>query len=68
MYSDSTLIQAAKRIYRTYYRINSKISKQPYGVAIDKDSLRGHIIFKERPVLLPGECFIRLNELEAEVY
>ncbi len=68
MFSDPTLIQAARRIYRTYCHINSNIIKQPLGVAIDKDSLRGHLIFRERPILLPGECFIRLNELEAEVY
>ncbi|MDJ0530950.1 MAG: hypothetical protein QNJ70_00420 [Xenococcaceae cyanobacterium MO_207.B15] len=68
MFSDPTIIQAARRIYRTYRYINTKRTKQPLGVAIDKDSLRGHLIFRERPILLPGECFIRLNEIEAEVY
>ena len=66
MFSDPTLIKAARRIYRGYSQINSQINKQPYGVAIDRDSLRGHLIFREHPILLPGECFIRFSELEAE--
>ena len=67
MFSDPTLIKAARRIYRTYCKIHSKLKKQPFGVAINKDTLRGYLIFKDKPILLPGECFIRLNEIEAEV-
>lgn len=67
MFSDPTLIQAARRIYRAYSNLNAKIAKQPCGVAIDRDSLRGHLIFRERPILLPGECFIDFKELELEM-
>lgn len=68
MFSDPALIQAARRIYRAYSHLNSKMTKQPHGVAINRESLRGHLIFRESPILLPGECFIRFNELEVEVY
>ncbi|MDJ0678443.1 MAG: hypothetical protein QNJ18_01110 [Xenococcaceae cyanobacterium MO_167.B52] len=66
MFSDPTLIKAARRIYLGYIQMNSKFIKQPYGVAVDRDSLRGHLIFREKPILLPGECFIRFSELETE--
>lgn len=67
MFSDPTLIQAARRIYRAYNNLNARIVKQPCGVAIDRDSLRGHLIFRERPILLPGESFVHFNELEVEI-
>ncbi len=66
MFSDPTLIKAARRIYRGYSQINSDIIKQPYGVAIDRDTLRGHLIFRKNPILLPGECFILFSEFQIE--
>ncbi len=68
MFLDPTLIQAAKRIYRTYYDSHSKVNSKPLGVALNKETLKGQLVFREPPILLPGECFININHLEAEVY
>ena len=42
------------------------MTKRPFGVAIDKDTYRGQLVFREKPILLPGECFVNINQLEAE--
>ena len=68
MFLDPKLIQAAKRIYRTYYDSRSHTARKPLGIALNKDTLKGQLIFGERPILLPGECFININQIEAEVY
>ncbi len=68
MFLDPTLVQAAKKIYRTYCNLHSQMTKRPFGVAIDKDTYRGQLVFREKPILLPGECFVNINQLEAEAY
>jgi hypothetical protein len=65
---DPALLRAARRVYRAYCVLHSKINKSPQGVAIDRDTHRGQIIFTTKPILLPGECFIPLRQLESEVY
>lgn len=65
---DPTLLRAARRIYRTYCVLHAKLTKRPFGVAIDQNSRRGQLIFNEKPILLPGERFIPVKQLEAEVY
>jgi hypothetical protein len=65
---DPDLIKAARKIYKTYCNLNSHLSKKPYGVAIDRDTHKGQLIFKEKPILLPGECFIQIDRIESEVY
>jgi hypothetical protein len=40
--------------------------RQPIGVAIDKLTYRGKLIFSSYPVLLPEECFISTQELETD--
>lgn len=67
MNPDPTIIQAARRIYRTYLGIYSRIPKKPRGVVLDPETFRGQLVFKERPVLLPGECFVPLHHLEARM-
>jgi hypothetical protein len=64
---DPAIIRAARQVYRTYCVLNAKITRRPSGVAIDKDSYRGQLIFKTKPILLPGECFVPLKQLEAEI-
>jgi hypothetical protein len=68
MFLDPKLLKAARTIYLTYRNLHSQMRSRPFGVAINKDTHRGHLIFRERPILLPGECFIHLNQLESEVY
>ena len=68
MFLDPTLVQAAKKIYRTYCNLHSQMTKRPFGVAIHKDTYRGQLVFREKPILLPGECFVNINQLETEIY
>ncbi len=65
---DPILLRSAKRIYRTYCILHPKQNRRPFGVAIHRDSHRGQLIFKTKPILLPGECFVPVKQLEAEVY
>ncbi|HAC64016.1 MAG TPA: hypothetical protein DCF68_10870 [Cyanothece sp. UBA12306] len=65
---DPSVLRAAQRIYRTYCVLHPKKNKQPYGIAIHRKSHRGQLIFRENPVLLPGECFVPRNQLETEIY
>ena len=67
MFLDPTLVQAAKRIYRTYCHLHSQMQKRPFGVAINKETYRGQLVFREKPILLPGECFVNIKQLEMEI-
>jgi hypothetical protein len=68
VFFDPALIKAARKIYRTYCNLNSQINRKPLGVAIDRESYKGQLVFREKPILLPGECFIDINQIEAEFY
>ena len=65
---DPSLLRAARQIYRNYCVLHAKLTKRPFGVAIHQNSHRGQLIFRDSPILLPGECFISVKQLEAEVY
>ncbi len=65
---DPVILRAARQIYRSYCAMNAKMSRQPLGVAIDRHTQRGQLIFTEKPILLPRECFVRLQQLESEMY
>jgi len=64
--SDPALMRSAKRIYRTYCVLHTKIDKNPSGVAIHREHHRGQLIFHPSPILLPGEYFIPVKQLESE--
>lgn len=61
---DPALLQAARSIYRTYYEVHPDEVQRPIGIAIDRFTLRGKLIFGNRPILLPQECFVPLNQIE----
>jgi hypothetical protein len=67
---DPTLLRAARRIYTNYSKLHSKVkvSKRPTGVAIHTNNHRGQLIFSPRPILLPGECFVPMKQIESEAY
>lgn len=67
MYLDSNVIQAARKIYQTYLNLYSRIPKQPRGVVLNRKTFRGQLVFKEKPLLLPGEYFVPLHHLEARM-
>ena len=58
------LLKSARQIYRTYYEVHPEEIQRPLGIAISTKTHRGKLIFGERPVLLPSECFIPLNQIE----
>jgi hypothetical protein len=63
---DPQVLEAARQIYRTYFSFRSKVTKRPLGVAIDLETQRGQLLFTARPILLPGEHFVPLNQLEMD--
>jgi hypothetical protein len=65
---DPTLLRAARQIYRMYYEVHREVPQRPAGVAIDRFTHRGKLIFRAKPILLPQECFVPYSQLEAEVY
>lgn len=61
---DPALLKAARQIYRTFYEVHPEEMQRPIGVAISRKTHRGKLIFGERPVLLPTERFVPLNQIE----
>ncbi|WP_229638569.1 hypothetical protein [Waterburya agarophytonicola] len=65
---DPSLIKAARNIYRNYYSLDVPTDTPAMGVIINRDSHRGQLAFKHKPILLPRECFIPLKQIESEAY
>ncbi|MBD2438210.1 hypothetical protein [Nostoc sp. FACHB-110] len=65
---DPAIIRAAGKIYYTYCEVHPEIAGQPSGVAINRVTHRGKVIFTHNPVLLPQECFVPLNQIESYMY
>lgn len=65
---DPALLRAAQDIYNFYCQINPdrERRRQPIGVAMNKLSYRGKLIFSSYPILLPEENFISIEQLESE--
>lgn len=63
---DPYLLRVAQHIYDKCYEIYPQKAEQMQGVAIDRETYRGQLIFKEKPILLPWETFIPSTELEIE--
>ena len=68
IFFDPTLIKAARNIYRNYCNLNIPVHNRPMGVIINRDNHRGQLSFNPKPVLLPRESFISLQQIEAEAY
>jgi hypothetical protein len=65
---DPSLLQSARHIYRTYYEVHPEQVQRPLGVAIDRFTHRGKLIFTGKPVLLPQECFVPISQIEPELH
>lgn len=68
VFFDPILIKAARNIYRNYYSLAVPSDDTPMGIVINRDSHRGQLVFRRKPILLPRECFIPLKQIEAEGY
>jgi len=66
--TDQALYSAARKIYQTYCYLHKKLNRDPIGVAINPKTYRGQLVFTKKPILLPGERFVPLNQLESEYY
>jgi len=67
MQLDPNLVQAARTIYRKYLSLYLQIPKQPIGVVLNADTYRGQLVYRERPILLPGERFIPLTQIDVGI-
>ncbi|MBE9221104.1 hypothetical protein IQ215_00180 [Cyanobacterium stanieri LEGE 03274] len=63
---DPTMLRAAREIYETYCKFHITLDSQPIGVAIDKKTYNGQLIFKKQPILLPWESFIPISLIISE--
>jgi len=61
---DTELLSAAQQIYDTYYRLHTKVNKEPLGVAVNPKTSHGQVLFTKKPILLPGEHFIPIRLLQ----
>lgn len=61
---DPGLLEAAQQIYRDYYEVHPEQIQRPIGIAIDRFTYRGYLLFTRKPVLLPQECFIPIEQVE----
>ncbi|MDG2990958.1 hypothetical protein L3556_08465 [Candidatus Synechococcus calcipolaris G9] len=59
---DTSLLAVAQTIYNLYQQVHGSRTA-PAGVAVDRQTLRGHVIFAAQPVLLPHECFVPYHDL-----
>jgi len=60
---DKLLLTSAQLIYHKYRQLHSRLKKTPLGIAINRDTHRGQLIFHKKPILLPGESFIPIDRL-----
>jgi hypothetical protein len=65
---DPSLLQAARYIYRTYYEVHPEQIQRPTGVAIDRFTHRGKLIFRSKAILLPQECFVPINQIDSDLH
>ncbi len=65
---DPSIVRAARQIYRTYSEVHPDRIQRPLGVALDRYTYRGKLIFAGKPILLPQECFVPFSQIESEIY
>lgn len=62
--SHAPILASARTAYHTYRNAHLEF-EAPLGVAVDCNTFRGQLIFSAQPILLPHECFVTLEQLEA---
>ncbi len=65
---DPALVRSARQIYVTYYEAHPTLTQRPLGVAINRFTHRGKLIFAGKPILLPQECFVPFSQIESDAY
>lgn len=64
---DPNLLKSATSIYETYCHFRRQLNKPPVGVAIDRKTHRGQLLFTKHPILLPWENFIPMEQIKSKV-
>lgn len=62
----ASLLREARKIYRAFFAAHPQSAQRPVGVALDRRSGRGYVVFGQRPILLPQEFFIPLDQLQSD--
>ena len=57
------MLASARETYHAYCQIHSE-AQPPMGVAMDRNTGRGQLIFSEHPILLPHEYFISVDQMQ----
>ena len=65
---DPNLLKSARQIYYNYRHFHRQVKKAAVGVAIDRNTYKGQLIFKKCPILLPCEYFIPITQIESKNY
>lgn len=65
---DPTLLRAARLLYRAYQEVHRERMDRPVGVAIDRFTHRGQLIFRGKPILLFTESFVAFEQIESGLY
>lgn len=63
--SPESMLASARETYQAYCRLHID-AQPPIGVAMDRNTGRGQLIFSEQPILLPHECFISVEQMQAD--
>jgi hypothetical protein len=66
MLFDPRVLRVAHKLYRLYFEIHGQPERIPTGVAVNRNSYRGCLLFRHHPILLPDECFVPGDQLQSE--
>ena len=61
------LVSLARQIYNAYYEVRPDLVNSSTGVAINRVTYQGKLLFSNKPILLPQECFITRTQIESEI-
>lgn len=63
---DPSLLRAARQIYLVFSQVHGHNHKQPIGVVINPKNYRGQVVCGKKPILLPHENFIPINQINTQ--
>jgi hypothetical protein len=61
------VLQAARQVYRVYLQVHARQMRRPAGVIVNPLTHQSWLIFSSRPILLPGEQFIAVDNIDSEL-
>jgi hypothetical protein len=63
---DPSILRAARKIYHLHREVLADYFQRPLGIAVDRHTYRGQLIYRTKPILLPDERFVPIEQIEAE--